>query len=239
MTAHPSSQVGFSLLEMSIVLIILALVSTSLFSSYASQKKLSQFHETQRQLETIKEALTGFAQVHGRLPCPAAPDLPENEIKSGVEDRIDANSPCSRNYGVVPWASLGLSGTDAWGRRYSYFVSAKFSAPSSSTGSSSFNLGTGSSTDNAGTANIKNSTIGGNSIASDLPAVIVSHGPNGLGAFTQNGIQIPGAQGDELENANNTQTFIARLPDGRFDDQLTWLVGAVLKSKMVSAGKLP
>ena len=76
-------------------------------------------------------------------------------------------------------------------------------------------------------------------LTSDLPAVIVSHGPNGFGAFATTGLQISGAVGDELENANNTQTFIARSPDAQFDDQVSWLIGTVLKSRMVSAGKLP
>lgn len=238
MSVTKSRQTAYSLLEMSIVMVVVALISTSLFSSYAAQRKISQFNETQKKLDAIKETLIGFAQTYGRLPCPAVPNLPENQILAGIEDRVDTNAPCSRNYGALPWASLGISGTDTWGRRYTYFVSAKFSAPSPAPGTSSFSLATGSGNDTAGTANIKSSS-NGSTIAADLPAVIVSHGPNGFGAFTTTGQQIVGAVGDELENANNTQTFIARSPDAQFDDQVSWIIGTVLKSRMVSAGKLP
>ena len=239
MSVTKRRQDAFSLLEMSIVLVVVALISTNLFSSYAAQRKINQLNETQKKLDAIKETLIAFAQTYGRLPCPAVPNLPENQPLAGTEDRVDANAPCSRNYGALPWSSLGISGTDTWGRRYTYFVSAKFSAPSPGAGTSSFTLATGSGTDTAGTATIKSSTSNGSTIASDLPAVIVSHGPNGLGAFTASGFQIAGAVGDELENANNTQTFIARSPDSLFDDQVSWLIGTVLKSRMVSAGKLP
>ena len=238
MTLSKYRQAAFSLLEMSIVLVVVALISTNLLSSYAAQRKISQFNETQKNLDAIKEALIGFAQTYGRLPCPAVPKLSDNQVLAGMEDRVDANTPCSRNYGALPWASLGISGTDTWGRRYTYFVSAKFSAPLSAPGTSSFSLATGSGNDTAGTASIKSSS-NGSTVASDLPAVIVSHGPNGFGAFTTTGLQISGAVGDELENANNTQTFIARSPDAQFDDQVSWLIGTVLKSRMVSAGKLP
>lgn len=50
---------------------------------------------------------------------------------------------------------------------------------------------------------------------------------------------MPGATGDELENANANLTFVAAQPSGSFDDLLTWVVPSILKSKMVAAGRLP
>jgi len=72
-----------------------------------------------------------------------------------------------------------------------------------------------------------------------LPAVIVSHGPRPSGAWLPNGSQIAGASGDEAENANANTTFVAHAPTPTFDDQLIWIVPAILKSRMVAAGKLP
>ena len=80
---------------------------------------------------------------------------------------------------------------------------------------------------------------GGASVASDLPAVIVSHGKRGAGAFTPSGGQVPGAAGDEGENADNDLTFVAHTPNDSFDDLLTWVIPSVLKSRMVAVGKLP
>ena len=76
-------------------------------------------------------------------------------------------------------------------------------------------------------------------MAPDLPAVVVSHGSRGAGAWQPNGSQLPGAAGDEAENADADLTFISRTQDGNFDDLVTWIVPSILKSKMVAAGRLP
>lgn len=238
-TSTLSGPGGFSLIELSVSLIVIGLLASAFLGTYTAQRKQLQVHETERQLEEIRETLIGFAIVNGRLPCPAVPDLPDSDTRAGQEDRVDISAPCNRNYGVIPWATLGIRGNDYWGRRFSYFVSIKFSGPPVSTSGSSFSLSTGTGSDNAGTANIKPSIASGSAIASDLPAVVLSHGPNGFGGFLSSGLQIAGAKGDELENANNTQTFIAHNPTTTFDDQLIWIVGSVLKSKLLVAGKLP
>ncbi|UCV11044.1 type II secretion system protein [Dechloromonas denitrificans] len=235
----PQMEDGFSLVELSIAIVIITILSSSMLRAYTIQRKANQIQETQKQLEEIRETLIGHAIVSGRLPCPASPTIPETDPRAGMEDRNDMNTPCNRNYGVIPWATLGIAGHDVWGRRLTYFVSSKFSGPTPSTGLSSFNLSTGSGSDNAGTANVKPGISSGSNIASDLPAIIVSHGPNGLGGFLPSGQQIPGAKGDELENANNTQTFIFHAQDETFDDQVIWVVGSVLKSRLVLSGRLP
>ncbi|MGB5207951.1 MAG: hypothetical protein WBN76_09585, partial [Azonexus sp.] len=76
-------------------------------------------------------------------------------------------------------------------------------------------------------------------VASDLPAVVASHGSRGAGAWQPSGAQLPGAAGDELENSDADLTFIAGQPSNSFDDLLTWVVPSILKSKMVAAGRLP
>jgi hypothetical protein len=68
---------------------------------------------------------------------------------------------------------------------------------------------------------------------------VVSHGKNGLGAFRQDGTQVGGAAGNELENANNTVTFVSQIPAPAFDDLLVWVSPHVLKSRLVAANRLP
>lgn len=172
------------------------------------------------------------------LPCPAPANLPAGNANAGLAPA----PPCTGNtqYGVIPWVTLGLPETDPWGNRFTYFVSQKFTAALSGSAQASFTLTTGSPNavpaDNAGTANIVN---GGTSVASDLPAVIVSHGKRGAGAFTPAGSQIPGASGDEAENADNDLSFVSRTPNDSFDDLVAWIIPSVLKSRMVAVGKLP
>jgi hypothetical protein len=60
-------------------------------------------------------------------------------------------------------------------------------------------------------------------IASDLAAVLVSHGAQGAGGYTTNGTKIAGAAGDEAENADPDLTFISRTPASDFNDLLIWI----------------
>lgn len=236
--ARPVSHAGFSLVELTIVLVIVALLAGGLMFGLTGQREQIQTREARLQLETTREALIGYAMANGRLPCPAPANLPNTDPAAGRAP----NPPCDNalRFGVVPWVTLGLPETDPWGNRLTYFASAKFTAAVAADAQASFTLATGSPTavppDNAGTANVRDNGV---DIASDLPAVIVSHGSRGAGAWQPTGAQLPGAAGDEAENANNDQTFISHVPSDSFDDVLTWIIPTVLKSRMVAVGKLP
>ena len=215
MLAHRDK--GFSLVELTIVLVIVALLTSGLLLGISAQRNAAENVDAQRQLENIREALLGFAMANGRLPCPADPAL-----TSGIEDRPNPSSPCNRTFGVIPWATLSLPETDPWGRRFTYFANAGFTAPLPVGALASFTLGT------TGNANIRDSAGSANNIASSLPAVIVSHGSNGIGT-----------SGDEQENANSTLTFVSRTPGNDFDDLVVWIVPSILNARMVAAGRLP
>lgn len=88
-----------------------------------------------------------------------------------------------------------------------------------------------------GRANIQSGF--GQALASDVPAVIVSHGGRTFGAYTPTGQKISGASGDELINSNGTLTFVSRFVSDDFDDHVAWIVPTILKSRLVAVGKLP
>jgi len=226
---------GFTLVELAIVLVIVALLTGGLMMGITAQRNAAENSDAQRQLDNIREALLGYAMAKGNLPCPANPALTSSDFAVGTEDRPTPppSSPCNRMYGVIPWVTLGLPETDPWGRRFTYFASSSFSAPVLPGALASFTLAT------LGNANIKDSASNSANIASNIPAVVVSHGSSGAGAWQPNGTQLPGATGDELENANSTLTFVSRTPDNNFDDLVTWIVPSILMSKMVAAGRLP
>jgi prepilin-type N-terminal cleavage/methylation domain-containing protein len=214
---------GFTLIELAIGLVIIAALLGMLMVPLSTQFDQQRYSETQRQLDTMREAVVGFAVATGRLPCPATPNVANTTAGAGTEN-------CGIVEGVAPWVSLGVPETDAWGRRFTYRVTAAFAdAPAAGT-LSSFLM-----TDN-GDITITN---GGANIATQIPAIIVSHGKNGLGAYQQNGTQIAGTVGDELQNANNTPTFVSRLNAPDFDDLVVWVSPNVLKTRMVAAGRLP
>lgn len=100
---------GFSLIEMSVVLVIVGLLVGSLIVQVGTQIDYSYIKENERTLEQVKEALLGYVTITGVLPYPASnPDL-------GTED--SSNSTCT---GYLPWATLGVAKEDAWGRSFRY-----------------------------------------------------------------------------------------------------------------------
>lgn len=223
---HGHPQRGFSLVELTIVLVIVALLSGGLMLGLAAQRDANNYQEAQRQLESAKEALFGFAISNGRLPCPATATLANTDSNAGKEN-------CTAEHGVLPWSTLGLPETDPWGQRLTYFARNQFTATLTAGALASFTL------DTLGNANIKDATSSGYDIASSLPAVIVSHGSRGVGGYQKSGVQLTGAIGDEAENADADLTFIAHTPSDSFDDIVTWIIPTVLKSRMVAVGKLP
>ena len=216
----PISQAGFTLVEISIVLAIVALLLGGLLPTISGQMERQRVHETRKQLDEIKEALIGYAIVNGKLPCPADPTIATGSTNAGVADCT--LSPLT---GVVPWVTLGIDETDAWGRRFTYAVSSSFAT-------SNFTLAS------TGSLTVLN-TSGGTNLATNVPAVVVSHGTDAYGAYTTSGSQISGASGDESENANADSNFVSKDFTPSFDDLVVWISPSVLMNRMVAAGKLP
>jgi hypothetical protein len=175
---------------------------------------------------------------NGRLPCPATPTLTSADTKIGEQDRNDKGSPCNREYGVVPWVDLGISETDPWGQRLTYFASSKFTGPVVVPAQASFTTSTGVPPDESGLADIRNFQDTAK-VAIELTAVVVSHGPNGAGAYRPDGSKLADGSIRELENSDADQTFVADTPTPTFDDVLVWISPHLLKSRLVAVGKLP
>jgi prepilin-type N-terminal cleavage/methylation domain-containing protein len=220
--AKPSrTQTGFTLVEMAIVLAIVALLMAGLLPTLSSQMEQRRRSDTQNTLNEIKNALIGYAIVNGRLPCPAKATIATGSANAGVAD-------CTVTTGVVPWATLGTSETDAWGRRFTYTASSSFT-----TTTPPFTLASN------GTLTVK-IAAGGSTIASNIPAVFVSHGTNGLGAYTPQGTQPSvSTDPDEIDNYNVGTTFVSHDFTPTYDDMVVWISPNILFNRMVTAGKLP
>jgi hypothetical protein len=141
----------------------------------------------------------------------------------------------------VPWTTLGVSETDAWGRRFSYQVTSAFADGLDGTAVAACTTSLGVSFQICSQANLNVlDTVGGTNVATNLPAIVVSHGANGKGAYTPQATQIAGAAGDELENANATNSLVSHDPvQNGYDDLVVWLSPNVLLNRMITAGKLP
>ena len=218
---------GFSLIEMAFVLVIVTLLLGGLLVPFATQVEQRRIAETNKAMEEIKEALTGFALANGRLPCPAT------DATNGTEQP----TPCTTTTGFLPWGSLGVGKLDSWGHLYRYIVTPNFAnAP--------FTL----STPTTLTVQTRNSAgvLTNLSSSNSLPVVIISHGKNGYGGNSDEGGVIAAATSlDEVTNATGANNFVSRTITApgaglaEFDDLVIWLSPNVLYNRMVAAGKLP
>jgi prepilin-type N-terminal cleavage/methylation domain-containing protein len=215
----PTFASGFTLTEMAVVLVIVALLIGGMILPMSAQQDIRYVTETQKQLADIGEALYGYAASHsagdGRpfLPCP---DTDGN----GTENRTGAS--CTNQNGFLPWADLGLGREDAWGNPFRYRVAAAFS-----------NNTTGFTLMSAGDLRVCAEAACTLTLGNSLPAVILSTGKNGA---------IAPADADEQENLDGDTDFVQRNQSGTsfgYDDLVIWLPPSLLFQRMVNAGRLP
>ncbi|HEY0666159.1 MAG TPA: type II secretion system protein [Gallionella sp.] len=110
---------GFTLVEMSIVLAIVALLLGGLLPVISSQVEMQRRNETRKYLDIVRDALVGYAVLNGRLPCPDSND-------DGI-----AEATCTTNasqVGTLPYTDLGVVGTDAYDNVLIYAVTKEFAA---------------------------------------------------------------------------------------------------------------
>ncbi len=233
------NQRGFTLLEMAVVLMIVGLLLGGLIPTMSAKMESQRINETIKQMGEIKDALTGFAVINGRLPCPS------NGGGASGEEVITGSgvtATCTLTKGVLPWTTLGVNETDAWSRRFTYRVTADFADGADGTGVATCTVASGVSFQLCSTGNLNVfNTSGGSSVAAKVPAVVVSHGKNGLGAYPAGGgAQIGIATDDEAKNTDDNNDFVSKdqVQNG-FDDLVVWLSPNILFNRMVAAGKLP
>jgi prepilin-type N-terminal cleavage/methylation domain-containing protein len=222
-----NTQRGFTLLEMAVVVVIAGMLLAGLLRSVAGLQARQHEARTGQQLEEIREALSTFAALNRRLPCPANPATAATAAGAGIERVPNAAGCTGGNNGVLPWATLGLPQTDDWGRRFTYRVTATFARS-----------GAAITLTSVGDNTVRNAA--GVDIATQVPAVVVSHGGNGRRSYGPSGV-IGAASTDasELENADADTIFISDTPTQNFDDLVAWVPISVLVSRMLQAGALP
>jgi len=243
---------GFTLVEMAMVLMIVALLLGGLLPTISSQVEQRHENDTRKQLDEIQQALIGYAIIYGRLPCPASGATGTG----GQEDPNTGIGVCNHphdNKSYVPAVTLGLSGADsngliedAWGNPIRYAVANgssntfPFTKPNGISGIGIANIGSSSiaNLDVCSTATGSTSSACGSNytLTNNAVAVIYSTGKNGA-----NGT---GAGPDEQENPTGNSTdsdtvYVSHTPSPNFDDMVTWLSPNLLVNRMVSAGKLP
>lgn len=208
-------QQGFTLAELAVVMIILALLLGGLVFPLTAQREVLKLRQAESGLQDIREALLGFAAIHGCLPCP------DTDTDPGTAGYGVAETSCASTTqeGYLPFKSLGLLETDPWGQRWRYRVDALFA-----NGAAPISLGTGFSGSDA--LLVKNHA--GESLTTSVErpvALFYSLGPNGL------------ADGQNLSYEASNGLYQAGPPTAGFDDLLHWLARPLLVSRLIAAGR--
>lgn len=220
------AQRGFTLVELAIVMFIVSLLIGGMLLPLSAQQDIRYNGETEKALSEIREALVGYAASHSAtdgkpyLPCPDTDD-------DGAENRT--GNACTAQEGRIPWGDLGLGRTDAWNNRFRYRVTPAFS-----------NNATGFTLSSVGTLRVCAENTCATTVAATVPAVIVSHGKNGAGAFNSSGgTNAASLDANELENTDGDDDLVSKTGDPTYDDFTVWLSPNILFNRMVAAGKLP
>jgi prepilin-type N-terminal cleavage/methylation domain-containing protein len=256
-----SRKAGFTLTEMAVVLVIVALLIGGAMATVSLQVETRNNDETMRRLNAAADAIIAYGIVNKRLPCPAI------STSSGVEAPYGGGT-CTNNFdGFLPAQTIGFTpvdsssfAVDVWGNRIRYavasavtgctgtptnphFTSSSLKANGLSCRPNDLEVWNGFEACIASTAaNIATCTTGSRTVtrvasAQTTAFVVYSTGKNGA---------ITASHGtDETANTNGDKVFVYRTPSdsasplGAYDDVMVIVPASVVYSKFVTAGVLP
>jgi prepilin-type N-terminal cleavage/methylation domain-containing protein len=209
---HAGTQRGFTLLELSIVLVIVALVTGMAVSGTIGILSSARQFATNRRMAGIEQALVKFRTGFDRLPCPADLTIAQGSANYGVEGATpgtciggtpSANfSAAGATYtfataaeGAVPTVTLGLPNDfmyDGWGNRFRYAVDISMTALGA--------FPAMSLTCAYGAVTVKD--VNGTARSAAALYALISHGANGHGAYTQKGVTLNAGSVNANEQTN-------------------------------------
>lgn len=253
---HSNMQKGFSLVELSAVLLILGVVFVGATMSLSSFKHSSYSKESKANQANIKEALMNFAVINKYLPCP-------DTDGDGLEDRVSAGvfQACDNAVGTLPYLDIGLKRedvNDGWNNaiRYAVNTEAETANVCDKTSAGSYfcnqaannvawftyadtpplqgNLGSGNYTvcnEEATVCNGSTTSL----ITDSAVAVLVSYNEDG-GATLANCSAASGATAENCDTTNEFyhQAAMSTAEGAFFDDIITALSGYEIKAKVLS-----
>jgi prepilin-type N-terminal cleavage/methylation domain-containing protein len=229
------SRSGFSLLELSIVVVIIAVITGATVAMGLSALEAARRGQTSNKLNGIENALMTYRTVYNRLPCPADAAMAETDVNYGGEAANKgsciggtpaANFSDAVNKvveGAVPVRSLGLPKEfmfDGWSRKFAYAVNKNITAPRSMLGQSLTEM-----------CGITIARGNGSNMSTGATYALVSYGADGHGGFLKSGSRFnSGAtDADELTNCHcgssgtataYSSTYVQKDETPTFDDNV-------------------
>jgi len=249
-------QRGFTLVEIAIVLLIVAILLGYTVALFPVQQELKQYRQANTEIDDAIEHLIAFAQVNGRLPCPDT-SAPGGTL-DGLEDQNGTND-CDAYFGFLPGRTLGIVGDydatgallDPWGTGYGYAVS-----PVDTTPDGDLDLVTANGVRAEGMAAVvpdlficdDSPALGDDAdcaaaasatVMANVAAVVVSLGKDGLAGASN----IQQENYDDFHDGSDDKVYVSAshsdVANSEFDDVVKWVSRNLLFSRMIQAEQLP
>jgi len=224
---------AFTLLELSVVLLIIGLLISMGFSVSKKMIDTAKLSATQNRMDAIEKSLLTFFQKNGRLPCPGDESLQITSANYGLEasaanldtcagGAIAATYTTNATYvrkaaeGSVPVLTLGLPKDfmyDGWGRKIAYAVNPVITT--SKYAKDYFPLKHSVCSTNTA---IRIKDASGSYRSSSAIYALISYGQNGHGGYGYDGARYnKGATGaDELANCHCTSAAVDSTYNGDY-----------------------
>jgi type II secretory pathway pseudopilin PulG len=187
---------AYSLVELSISITIVAVLIASGLNIFTKRNEADKTKLTLERMAKIEESIINYIDLNGFIPCPAQGNLLESNTYFGdsIASTVYVSPHCSNNLnnyvGMVPVRNLNLEDKyayDGWGRKFSFRVG---SGLSSATDYANTNYnGDISVVDLAG--NDRTNINSPNENYQGAAFIIISYGPDGLGAWSKNATTAP------------------------------------------------
>jgi len=237
---------GFVLISLAILMIVLSLAISAYLYTVKTRKEQEMKERTNLAYTTVLNKMASYLATNGSLPCPAARGLAPTSLNYGVSPldcaatTVAAGSCGTGNngycvatnggqrirIGIVPFATLKIDAkdaVDAYGNFFTYAVTERQAKKETYV---SENGGTISYSYIKDKVNLTDPDVIETNNTTDF--AVVSHGPDGAGAFMMSGQANPRAcptTGIDRENCNNDGVFISRNyapanTTSHFDDQV-------------------
>jgi len=235
---------GFTIIELSIVLVVVALLLGTFITPLSNQVDQRSYTDTQRRLEDIREALIGYAVANGRFPCPGSST--NGGWEAFAAGGTTTNGNCLSFSGLIPGTQLGLTSIDTQGLAIDGWTSAQnriryaitnqtvngvtnpFTAAGGMRNSGVGALGTQCSYLFVFTGSVVSTTCG-----SAPPSNVLS---NGDAVFVLYSVGKDAAD----EQPGDGKNFLYQMfSTANFDDQVLWVSRYTVINRLVQAGQLP
>jgi prepilin-type N-terminal cleavage/methylation domain-containing protein len=248
MKCTKKQKTAFSLIELSIVILIISILIAGSLSTSQTSVNNNKNQITKERMQIAYDALASFVLLNKRLPCPADITAQKGAATYGDEadsvvndatlcDGLTSSTDITATnlvYGMLPLKALGIDvnmAEDGFGTKFSYAVDKRFTKKTDSDQIDGFEAQRTIKAPVEATPLAPIITIQsplGSDIMSNALLVIISHGANKYGGYNSTGTlqnsaptitgEINNMYSEDLGIPNYNNIFVTSSTDANFDD---------------------